>query len=224
MTKRLKPHPYCDQLPRMSKQEFESLVTDIRANGQKEPILLFEGKILDGRNRYDACKEAGVEPRTKTFTGSSEEARQLSISNNLVRRHLTASQKAMVLVNSGLVLEAGGRRQYRRGDSSIRSTAERFGVNHVSVYKALFVKQNDKSGELVEEVLKGLKSVAAAEKELRDLVEFDPNGKKESKNMKLLAKKIQDFYDQIARIDDPTLSKVQVLIEKAARELAKINN
>lgn len=224
MAKQLKPHPYCEQLPRMSDQEFDSLVADIRANGQKEPILLFEGKILDGRNRYDACKTAGVEPRTKIFTGSSEEAKQLSISNNLVRRHLTASQKSMILVNSVLLPDAGGKRQYRKGDSSIRSTASRFGVNHVSIYKALYVKQNDRTGQLVEQVLRGFKSVAAAERELRDSVELDSNGRKKAKNMKLLAKKVQEFHDQVAQINDPCLSKFQVFIEKAAKELSLIIN
>ena len=44
-------HEYSQLFPLMSGSDYDSLVEDIRDNGQYELIVLFEGKILDGRNR-----------------------------------------------------------------------------------------------------------------------------------------------------------------------------
>jgi ParB-like chromosome segregation protein Spo0J len=84
---------------------FEELVTDIGQNGLREPILCdAEGRILDGRNRYRACREAGVEPRFVTWQGEGSAA-ELSLSLNLRRRHLDESQRAMVAARLAKLLQ-----------------------------------------------------------------------------------------------------------------------
>ena len=88
-------HPYANLFPLMSSAELRELATDIKANGQQEPILLYEDLILDGRNRYRACKLAGVEPKTEQWVGKGS-ALDYVVSLNLHRRHLSEVQKVTI--------------------------------------------------------------------------------------------------------------------------------
>jgi ParB-like chromosome segregation protein Spo0J len=73
--------------------QFKDLVADIAAHGLREPIVMFGGKILDGRNRYRACLRAGVRPRFEEFKGDDNDARAFVFSKNICRRHLKAKEK-----------------------------------------------------------------------------------------------------------------------------------
>jgi ParB-like chromosome segregation protein Spo0J len=93
-------HPLADVFPLMEGVEFDELVADIKANGLQQPIILYEDKILDGRNRYRACCAAGVKPKYQiinTFAFRFDTALTYVISANLRRRHLTAEQKREVI-------------------------------------------------------------------------------------------------------------------------------
>lgn len=89
-------HPSANIFPLMSDEESNALYDDINANGQKYAIELYEGKILDGRNRYIQCLKLGIECDTTDITSLIDDPVAHVLSVNLHRRHLTASQKAMV--------------------------------------------------------------------------------------------------------------------------------
>lgn len=91
-------HPLCTFFPRIVGLDFDALINDIEANGLREPIVLHDGMILDGGNRYRACIEAGVEPRFVEFAGGDPVSFVLSA--NLHRRHLTAGQQAAIVASA----------------------------------------------------------------------------------------------------------------------------
>ncbi|MCU0690330.1 MAG: ParB N-terminal domain-containing protein [Polyangiaceae bacterium] len=88
-------HPASELFPLMDNVALAALIRDIKANGLQEPIVLWEGKILDGRNRLKACERAGVEPRFRELD-TCDSPTAAVVSANLFRRHLSVSQRAMV--------------------------------------------------------------------------------------------------------------------------------
>jgi len=65
----IKTHPAADSFPMMDKARYGELVENIREHGQLEPITLYDGMILDGRNRYKACLDLGIKPKTRQYEG-----------------------------------------------------------------------------------------------------------------------------------------------------------
>jgi len=90
----MKHHPIADVWPMMSEDKLHELADDIRKNGQLVPVWLYEGKILDGRNRWAACQIAGVEPKTKEYTG--DEPTGFAVAMNDRRRHMNKGALAAV--------------------------------------------------------------------------------------------------------------------------------
>jgi len=104
----LQVHPLVrDLFPPMDDTEFEALVADIAAHGQREPIVLYEDMILDGHHRYRACQRLGIEPNFIAYMDDDPVA--FAVSLNLRRRHLDESQRAMVAAK--LAKLAHGQRQ-----------------------------------------------------------------------------------------------------------------
>ena len=94
----MKFHTITNIFPMMAEEEFKDLVEDIRKHGLREPIWIWKGEIVDGRNRYLACEKAGVEPQFREWDGEGSLV-EFVVSLNLHRRHLSQSQKAMISEN-----------------------------------------------------------------------------------------------------------------------------
>ena len=89
-------HPLIIIFPEMEKHAFAEFVADIKLNGVREPVWIHKGQILDGRNRWLACEVLGIKCPTREYIGDEKALLAFVISQNLHRRHLDASQRAMV--------------------------------------------------------------------------------------------------------------------------------
>lgn len=85
-------HPAALIFPLMEDAELDALAESIRVNGQLHPVMMYGGRILDGRNRWLACGIAGVEPKIANYTGNTPT--QYAFEANATRRHLTTTQRA----------------------------------------------------------------------------------------------------------------------------------
>jgi hypothetical protein len=121
-------HPAADLFPMMTDAELDDLATDIRANGQLETIRRYEGKILDGRNRYRACERVGITPKIgPVFMADGQTPTEWVISKNLKRRHLTTGQRAMVATKAEAMIaaEISDREAKRKIAEEAKKAAER---------------------------------------------------------------------------------------------------
>ncbi len=163
MTASMQFHEVANIFPMMSAGEFESLKADIQSHGLIEPIWLSDGLIIDGRNRYQACVDLGIEPRFREWDGNGSLV-TFVVSLNLHRRHLSESQRGMVaakLANMGqgertdLQLSANLQKVSRAEAAELLSVSER------TVNAAAKVKDAG-AAELVQAVETGRASVSAA--------------------------------------------------------------
>jgi hypothetical protein len=125
-------HEIANIFPMMNAEEFEGLKSDIEKHGLLEPIWTYNGKIVDGRNRYLACQQLGIKPKLKRWKPvNGNELVDFVISLNLARRHLTSSQKAMVASDALPHFEAEAKKRQRlsngRGKKGKAKVPELFG-------------------------------------------------------------------------------------------------
>lgn len=118
-------HPAADLFPLMEGQPFKELVKDIEKNGLLQPVILHEGKILDGRNRARACEELDLEFKIKEWDGKGDSPTAWVLSTNLQRRHLTQSQKAIIAADALPLFEKEAKARQR--DSATVTNTKRAG-------------------------------------------------------------------------------------------------
>ena len=127
LTKKQKPdwqyHEACLWLPHKP-ETVEDIANDMVANGFRldRAIATYEGKILDGRHRYEAALKAGVDPIFAEFQGTKEEAIAYVTSENVARRHLSDLEKKEFYIHRAEVLGVqlrGGDRQSEGAKSNV---------------------------------------------------------------------------------------------------------
>jgi ParB-like chromosome segregation protein Spo0J len=116
-------HPIANVWPLLDDDKLQELVDDIRKNGQLVPIWLYEGKVLDGRNRWTACRIAGVEPKTKEYAG--DEPTAFAVAMNDRRRHMGKGQLGAVAVELLPFFEKDAKSRYEKTVGRPRKSVEK---------------------------------------------------------------------------------------------------
>lgn len=159
----MEAHQAADLFPLMSDDELQALADDIAANGLNQPIVTYEGRILDGRNRARACEMAGVEIETIEWDDPGCGPVAWVVSQNIRRRHLTATQRSALAVDLLPELEAEAKERQAHGSTAPgKALVEK-------VPQASQPKARDRAAELVqvnERYVSDAKKIAAQSPEL----------------------------------------------------------
>lgn len=166
-------HDLANAFPMMTDDEFAALVEDIETNGLLHPVVMFEGKILDGRNRYEACQKLGIPHREIPFKGDDPAA--FVASENLRRRHLTPTQLAVAAENLANAMQGRPKAKSPAGPeapesdyadappvTTIAKAAQLTGASPTAIKRVRKVKKSA-APEVVEAMTSGQITATAAE-------------------------------------------------------------
>ena len=86
--------PCCKEFPPMEHDDFNFLKESILRNGQLQLLLVWQGRVLDGRHLLKACADLGIQPYFEEVKCSYEEATSMAFAANVNRRNLSVGQRA----------------------------------------------------------------------------------------------------------------------------------
>jgi 16S rRNA G966 N2-methylase RsmD len=187
-------------IPPLTGEERAQLEANLVRDGCRDPLVVWDGLLLDGHNRYEICQRNGLSFQTFALDAidTRDDAKAWVIRNQFGRRNLTPYQRAeLALVLKPLIAEKARARQGTRtdlgqdipqnsgeGDRKKRETSRKLaavaGVSHDTIAKAEYI--SEKADEATKEQLRagtGKKSIHGVYKELR---------KAEQKELKATAK------------------------------------
>lgn len=168
MNDKFEPHPYADLFPMMDSEQWEEFKRDIAANGVREKIIMHEGKILDGRNRYKAAEELDVPYGCEIY--HDDDPLGYVISRNMHRRHLTDAQRASIAAEIANLPMGANQHTVKEGKQvcapSVKKAAQMMNVTPRSVTSAKKI-QREEFLEVVKKVKAGKMSQNAALKTLK---------------------------------------------------------
>ena len=169
-------HEFASMFPLMKGEDFEKLVEDIKKYGQRECIVMLEDKVLDGRNRWLACKMLGIKPRLRAFCNGSDGEDPLAYvwSANVARRHLTNSQISLAITKRMELYSKGEINQH--GGSANQSEPQKFTAKQAAKVANVSPRQIERAKNIiqfgtskhVEDIETGKRAIWEVDKEVRN--------------------------------------------------------
>lgn len=140
-----KAHSHAAIFPITDGQPLWDLSDRIKANGLREPIVLLDGLVLDGRRREMACYRAGIKPKYRQFGSRKEDGDdplEFVIDINLHRRHLGDGDRALAAARYATArvgnpnLQSVPKEPIGNAAQTKKAAAEKFDISESEVKRA----------------------------------------------------------------------------------------
>ena len=213
---------YRDLLDPIPVEAHEALEHSIIKDGLLNPIITWNGTIIDGHNRYEICRKLDIEFDTIEMSfKDSDDAKLWILRNQMARRNMTDYSRVLKALKMKPILEEKARERQRAGvpsDSAeggeVRDQiAKLAGVGRDTIAK---VEEIDAAAtdEIKAKVQSGEMSINAAHKALK--VPADRLKVNETldipiprKSIRMLKNAVDDICDSWGDLSDQELMEVQ---------------
>jgi hypothetical protein len=217
-------HEICLWLPHKP-ETVGDIANDMATNGFRldRAIATYEGKILDGRHRYEAALQAGVDPVFAEFQGTKEEAIAYVTSENVARRHLSDLEKKEFYIHRTEVLGVqprggNGNNQHQSGNDAIAALAPSqskhasdLGVDRTTITRWEKTRQQIQSDPELKSAfddngLKGVKEVQkrrkATKEEANKIAKLKSLGERSEAESSNVDRKLDKYREQGIDVDE----------------------
>lgn len=218
-------------IPPLSNEEYKQLEENIKSEGCRDSLVVWEGVLIDGHNRYRICTNNNIQFETvdKHFN-SRDEAKEWVIKNQFGRRNLSTFQKTeLAFMLEDLYKEKARERQLegKKVDVTLSSIGDKVekgrvdeklakiaGVGSGTIHRARKVRE-EAPIELLEKVKSGEKTLNSAYNEIKAKQPVTPKNIERSDEYKTESPKPKSIVEKLRE-------KVKALEEEIA-ELKKEN-
>jgi hypothetical protein len=113
---------FCTFIGTLTPEERNQLKENLSADGCRDPLVTWNGVLLDGYHRYELCQELGIgyETRELTTIKDREDAKRWIIQNQIGRRNLSDYQRVELALHFKPQIQAEARDNLKTGSSGKR--------------------------------------------------------------------------------------------------------
>lgn len=196
----------------LSEDEYRGLEEDIIKRGCLNPIIVWNGIVVDGHNRFQICNKLGIEFSVKEIQFEDrEDAKLWIIQHQLKRRNLNDFQRCELALRMKEIISQKARENQRAGGGSVRmksdkpvdtlkELAQEAGVSRDTLFKTAKIVEN-----VPEEVIERLRT---------DHTKINSVYKK----LKAQEKPVEDSSDQQEKLLITLVNGIELKITKLEKE------
>jgi hypothetical protein len=148
-------HPLANALPLMDDDALDSLSEDIKKNGLWNPVVIFQGKVLDGRNRLLASAFVDKAPEFYEWVGT--DPTDWVMSQNMYRRNMSITEECIAFSETGAQPLGDKRLRYNHkfdaAKEVIAHLVERLKIGEMTVQTAIAKMRELADGKAIREYI-----------------------------------------------------------------------